>query len=63
MGKVKLTITESNCRCGYVKMGDIYVVDDLYRHTTYSVFVSYRGGEGREGQRAEVRGGRAEGVS
>ena len=29
MGKVKLTITESNCRCGYVKAGDTFVVDDL----------------------------------
>ena len=25
MGKVKLTITESNCRCGYVKAGDTFV--------------------------------------
>ena len=29
MSKVKLTITESRCRCGYVKGGDIFIIDDL----------------------------------
>ena len=29
MVKVKLTVTKSECRCGYVKTGDIFVVDDL----------------------------------
>lgn len=29
MAKVKLTITESNCRGGYCKKGDEFVVEDL----------------------------------
>ena len=29
MSRVKLTITESRCRCGYVKKGDTFIVDDL----------------------------------
>lgn len=29
MGKVLLTITESRCRCGYVRAGDTFVVEDL----------------------------------
>ena len=29
MPKVKLTVTESRCRCGYVKAGDTFLVDDL----------------------------------
>ena len=29
MGKVKLTGTESNCRCGYFKKGDEFIVEDL----------------------------------
>lgn len=29
MSKVKLTITESKCRSGYVKKGDTFIVDDL----------------------------------
>ncbi len=29
MPKVKLTITESYCRGGYVKAGDTFIVDDL----------------------------------
>lgn len=29
MSKVKLTVTESRCRCGYVKVGDTFIVDDL----------------------------------
>ena len=29
MGKVKLTVTESNCRCGYFKKGDEFIVEDL----------------------------------
>lgn len=29
MAKVKLTVVESKCRCGYCKKGDNYIVDDL----------------------------------
>lgn len=29
MKKVKLTITESNCRCGYFKSGQNFIVGDL----------------------------------
>ena len=29
MAKVKLTVTESMCRCGYHKKGDTFVVEDL----------------------------------
>lgn len=29
MRKVKLTVTESRCRGGYVKAGNIFVVEDL----------------------------------
>jgi uncharacterized repeat protein (TIGR04076 family) len=29
MSKVKLTVVESKCRCGYCKKGDNYIVDDL----------------------------------
>lgn len=29
MAKVRLTVVESKCRCGYCKKGDIYIVDDL----------------------------------
>jgi uncharacterized repeat protein (TIGR04076 family) len=29
MPKVKLTITEGHCRCGYHKIKDAYIVDDL----------------------------------
>ena len=29
MGKVKLTVTESKCRGGYCKKGDVYIVEDL----------------------------------
>lgn len=28
-GKVKLTITESACRCGYHKKGDVFIVGDI----------------------------------
>ena len=27
--EVKLTITESNCRCGYFRAGDTFLVEDL----------------------------------
>ena len=27
--KIKLTITESKCRCNYCKKGDVFIVDDL----------------------------------
>ena len=29
MSKVKLTITESNCRSGYHRKGDTFIVEDL----------------------------------
>lgn len=29
MGKVKLTVTESKCRCGYVQKGQVFIVEDL----------------------------------
>lgn len=29
MSKVKLTVTESRCRSGYVKTGDSFIVEDL----------------------------------
>lgn len=29
MGKVKLTVLESNCRCGYCKAGDEFLVGDI----------------------------------
>ena len=29
MAKVKLTVTESNCRCDYCRKGDIFIVEDL----------------------------------
>lgn len=29
MRKVKLTITKSECRCGYCKAGEEFIVDDL----------------------------------
>lgn len=29
MAKVRLTVLESNCRCGYCKKGDNYIVEDL----------------------------------
>ena len=29
MAKVKLTVTESRCRCGYFEAGQEYIVEDL----------------------------------
>lgn len=29
MGNVRLTVTDSRCRCGYCKTGDAFVVGDL----------------------------------
>lgn len=29
MGKVKLSVTESKCRGGYCKKGDIFLIEDL----------------------------------
>lgn len=29
MGKVKLTVMSSNCRCGYCKAGDEFIVEDI----------------------------------
>ncbi len=27
--KIRLTVTESRCRCGYLKDDDVFIVDDL----------------------------------
>ena len=32
MPKVKLTITESKCRCGYFKKGQEFIVEKIYVH-------------------------------
>ena len=53
MLKVKLTVTESKCRCGYLKKGDEYIVGDLCPpichelwHSIYpSVYSLLNGGE------------------
>lgn len=29
MAKVKLTVTESSCRSGYHKKGDVFIVEDI----------------------------------
>ncbi len=29
MSKVKLTVIDSNCRCGYCNAGDEYIIEDL----------------------------------
>lgn len=29
MPKVKLTVTESRCRCNYCKAGDVFIVEDI----------------------------------
>lgn len=29
MSKVKITVIESKCRCGYLKPGDTFIVDDI----------------------------------
>lgn len=29
MAKIKLTVTRSNCRCGYCHEGDTFIVEDL----------------------------------
>ena len=29
MAKVKLTVTQSNCRSGYCQKGDVFLVEDL----------------------------------
>lgn len=29
MPKVRITVTKSNCRCGYLKAGQVFLVDDL----------------------------------
>ena len=29
MSRVLLTVVESKCRCGYVKTGDTFIIDDL----------------------------------
>lgn len=53
MGKVKLTVTESDCRCNYVSAGDTFIVEDLcppicheFWHTMYPfVYTLLNGGE------------------
>ncbi|HPF86739.1 MAG TPA: TIGR04076 family protein [Candidatus Limiplasma sp.] len=52
MGKVKLTITGGNCRCGYHRAGETFIVEDLCPplchelwNTVYpSVYVLLNGG-------------------
>jgi uncharacterized repeat protein (TIGR04076 family) len=29
MARVKITVTESRCRCGYLRKDDVFVVEDL----------------------------------
>jgi uncharacterized repeat protein (TIGR04076 family) len=29
MAKVKLTVVESNCRCGYCQKGEVFIIGDL----------------------------------
>ena len=29
MGRVRLTVTESRCRCGYLEKGDVFIVEDI----------------------------------
>ena len=44
MKKVKLTITESRCRCGYCNTGDTYIVEDLCPplcHDLWNIVVPY----------------------
>lgn len=53
MPKVKLTITESRCRCGYCKAGDVYTVDgvcppichELWNSIYPMVYVLLNGGD------------------
>lgn len=53
MPKVKLTVIESICRCGYHKKGDSYIVEDLCPpichelwHSIYpSVYALLNGGD------------------
>lgn len=52
MGKVKLTVTSAQCRCGYHKTGDIFIVEDrcpplcheLWNIIYPSVYVLLNGG-------------------
>lgn len=63
MGKVKLTILESNCRCGYHKKGDTFIVKDLcppichelWNNIYPSVYVLLNGGELDFGDKREKR--------
>lgn len=53
MPKIKLTITESNCRGGYHRKGDVFIVEDLcppichelWNNIYPSVYVLLNGGE------------------
>ena len=53
MGKVRITVLESKCRCGYHKKGDIYEVEDicpplcheLWQNIYPSVYTLLNGGE------------------
>ena len=63
MPKVKLTITESNCRCGYHKAGDTFLVEDLcpplchelWNNLYPSVYVLLNGGDLDHGEtRAKI---------
>ena len=63
MAKVKLTITESACRCGYHQEGDVFLVEDLcpplchelWNSIYPSVYVLQNGGDLDHGEsRAKV---------
>ncbi len=53
MGKVRITVLESKCRCGYHKKGDIYEVEDicppicheLWQNIYPSVYTLLNGGD------------------
>ena len=38
MPKVKLTVTESRCRCGYCKTGEVYIVEDICPPLCYELW-------------------------
>lgn len=53
MGKVRITVLDSKCRCGYHKKGDIYEVEDicpplcheLWQNIYPSVYTLLNGGD------------------
>lgn len=38
MAKVRLTVTEGACRCGYHKKGESYIVEDLCPHMCHELW-------------------------